>query len=224
MRPTYQIAARSQPSQGSKALPVNFDFSAAAQIAIDLLLEMQSGEIDFIQSVYVDNSLNPSPVTFLFPNATGLDNKLTVAARMQGYYPVNAPVGIMKFTVQSAGGVEVPCTFYNIEFPYVQWTTLPTTVPLSTGAYVDHSAAITGVDQIIIPANAGRLGYFIENLATSVNSIFINFGAAATAGAGSIEITPGGYWPNGNGGAPITTQAIHLIGTAGDKFTAKELV
>src|SRR5581483_11253239 len=89
----------------------------------------------------------------------------------------------------------------------------------------DRGAVATGADQVIMAANAARKRVVIENPSTSANSLFINFGAAATQNPGpgapnSIEILPGGYYDSGFG--PVDGQALHAIATAAQLIIAKE--
>ncbi len=97
-------------------------------------------------------------------------------------------------------------------------------VPVSapTGAtYTDCSLALTtgGTSQQLVAANASRKGVLILNPSSQIESLFVNFGAAATTDdSDSIELVPGAreFFP--------TVQAIQVnAATTGHKVIAKEL-
>lgn len=89
----------------------------------------------------------------------------------------------------------------------------------------DKSFTTNGSDNVVMAANANRTNLLIENpinlsLNAGGDSIFVNYGAAATATGDSFEVTPGGYFPMA--GMPIYLGAVHVIGATGIKCPAKE--
>ena len=94
------------------------------------------------------------------------------------------------------------------------------------GTLTDKTFDPDGSSHIVIAANAARLNYLIfcpKALALNPNgdSIFINFGAAATANGDSFEIVPGDYFPPAN--MPLYLGDIYAIGNANiTKAAAKE--
>ena len=86
-------------------------------------------------------------------------------------------------------------------------TVLNTGGPLVV-SMVDIAAAAT--DYQAAAANAARRYLLVQNQDAAVN-LYLNFGAAATLGAGSVKIPPGGYWESA---AYCSTDAIHLMATA----------
>ncbi len=91
------------------------------------------------------------------------------------------------------------------------------------GAWTDRSGAIAagGQSQQLAAANAARRRLRIQNPSSSAESIFVNYGAAATIDSNSFEVMPGGYIDESN---PASSQAVHVIAaTTGTKFIAKEL-
>lgn len=92
----------------------------------------------------------------------------------------------------------------------------------STGSVTDGSGTITtgGVDQTVFAANSSRCYLFFQNLSDTV--MYLNFGAAATAGAGSVQVAAsGGAFVME--GTFISGQAIHVFcATTGKAFTAKQ--
>lgn len=89
----------------------------------------------------------------------------------------------------------------------------------------DRSGTITvgGTSQQVSASNAARKGMEIQNGSTATESLFINFGAAATnvPGGGSHEITPGGSWDTAGRAPPSDAININAVTTA-HAFTAKE--
>lgn len=88
-------------------------------------------------------------------------------------------------------------------------------------AIVDHSGAITstGQSQLGIDANPLRSGWGGQNIGTS--PLWYNpLGGDATVGAGSYMVPVGGMFPPP--GAPVTTNAINLLGTAASAYTLQE--
>lgn len=115
-RGSIKTPVQSFPKQGNRELPWIYDFTATASINDDLGPEMQTGQIDEIQSIYIDNSANLSPVTFIF---NGIYN-VTAKPGTQGIYPVIA-AGLVKILAQSAGAVKVPVIFSNTAKPFFVW-------------------------------------------------------------------------------------------------------
>lgn len=62
----------------------------------------------------------------------------------------------------------------------------------SSGIKTDRSVAASSSSQIVAPAKAGRRKLIVKNLDAAI-SIFVNLGALATAGAGSIEVAAKGF-------------------------------
>jgi hypothetical protein len=87
---------------------------------------------------------------------------------------------------------------------------------------VDWSDTLTagGSAQTIANANEGRSDFFIQNL-DSAHQLWVNFGAAATQGSGSIQLAPGASF-SFNG--PVVDMGLVSVigGTTGQAWTAKE--
>lgn len=222
--PSFQIALRSHPSQGARAVQVVFDFTAAVLVAGDFLLEMDDGRIDFIQSCKIDNSQNPDTFTITFPGIGTMGDRIVVPPNTQGIYPVTSPIGKLSYVAVSAGGVIVPVNFYNIEMAFYQAASVslaPLPPSVITSRQTNHSGVCTGADQIAIPGNISRTRIVIQNSPENNNSQWIQFAVAATADYHSQEIQPGQQFDSAEG--PLFTGDIHLIGTLADTFYASEL-
>lgn len=109
--------------------------------------------------------------------------------------------------------------------PYLsQMVTLLTSILAASGGgagtFTDKSLSIAagGVSETLAAANASRSSLIIQNPTSEIESIFINFGAAATSTGNSIELTPGGIF------TAATVQAVNVLAaTTGHKVVAKEL-
>lgn len=104
----------------------------------------------------------------------------------------------------------------------------PVVVTPAGGALTDAAArtiTVGGTSQTVFAANAARRYLIIQNL--SADELFVNFGAAATAGSPSIGLAPAdGAIPGGTvifEGSYIPTSSVTIIGaTTGDSFSAKQ--
>lgn len=88
-------------------------------------------------------------------------------------------------------------------------------------ALTDGSGTITtgGTSQQIFAANSTRNYLFVQNLSSADE--YINFGSAATTGAGSIKLISGASFVMESN--TITNQTVNIIGaTTGQSFTAKQ--
>lgn len=89
------------------------------------------------------------------------------------------------------------------------------------GDLADLSGSITsgGTSQVLAPANSKRTYLLIQNI--SDETMWLNFGAAASADASSFKLVA-----NGGFESPphfIPNQSVNIIGaTTGKKFVAKE--
>lgn len=104
-------------------MPDLFDFSPAGLVSItrDYANEQMQGNIEFLQSMYIDNSLNASAVTFVF---AGMQYKIVCKPNFQGVWPVLLPIGAASLTVTATNGVKVPVIFFNVPQTYWNWPTV----------------------------------------------------------------------------------------------------
>lgn len=226
--PSFQITARRNPSQGSRAIQLYFDLTAATNIAGDLLLEIEGGHIDFLQSIKIDNSDNASQFIMEFPGIGSHGDRVVVPPNTMGTYPIFVTPGRLQYIARSVGGVAVLVTLFNIELPYVNWATIAPPAPLPTsvvtGIETDHSGVIAAanVSQVAIPANALALRRVIQNPSANIGSLWINTTGAATEDKFSQELLPGQEFDTAFG--PLTTAAINIISaTLAATYMAKEI-
>lgn len=226
--PSFQITARRNPSQGSRAIQLLFDLTTASEISGDLLLEIEGGHIDFLQSVKIDNSDNASQFIMEFPGIGSHGDRIVVPPNTMGTYPIFVTPGRLLYTARTAGGVTVLITLFNIELPYVNWSTIAPPQPLPTsvvtGVENDHSGVIAAanVSQVAIPANANALRRVIQNPSANIGSLWIRTGAVATEDEFSQELLPGQEFDTAFG--PLTTAVINIISaTINATYMAKEI-
>lgn len=92
----------------------------------------------------------------------------------------------------------------------------------STNTYNDYSISNLAASSVqILQANSGRRYLIIQNI--SAVSVWINFGAAATAGAGSLELLPNGIGIYEQEGNDVFTGAVFAISSgSGNSLTVKD--
>lgn len=92
---------------------------------------------------------------------------------------------------------------------------------LADNVPTDGSGAITtgGTSQVVFAANSNRRYLEIQNI--SDETMYVNFGAAATTDSNSFKLVAGAVYVNASNYCPQGT--VTVIGaTAGKKFVAKQ--
>lgn len=214
------------PKQGPRALPIAFDFTVESTMEFDLLIENTTGQIEYVQSVFVDNGNNPNPLVIYFP---ATQQRLIIPATAQGMWPVitiDQVRGVISTVVDPLATGNI--ILLNVPMPLTQWG--PQTVnanitaeTITRGTYSDFSGttAAPATSQTAIPANANRLGIVIQNPGTNIESLYVNFTDPAAPG-NSIEIAPGQIFPP-NGSPYVTTEEITIYTVSGAiAYIAKE--
>lgn len=225
---TFPVFNGYAPAQGPKALPVRLDFTLDTEITVDFTSAEESNGISFIQSVWVDNSANPNALILTF-DITG--QRIVVPATAQSVFPVIATLKSKCVATTTPGAnIVANAIFMNVPMASELWG--PVTVNVAAvnlvpiiGAFTDRSGVIAaaGVSQIAIPLNNFRKRFFIQNPTTQIESLFVNFTAAATiGGANSMELVPGGSYDSSSG--PVSSEAITVIAaTINHPYVAKEM-
>lgn len=93
----FQVFNGRAPSGVPKVIPLRFDISAVANYYIDLSVDEAFQNIEFIQSVFIDNAENPAAVTLTFEIS---GQRIIAPPLSQGYYTVFAPEQT-KFTLST---------------------------------------------------------------------------------------------------------------------------
>lgn len=231
LRPGFAVYNTFAPEQTPFVLPIMLSLTANTAKEFDVFLEEATGQLGFVQSVFVDNSLNTAELRFI---VGGAQQVLVIPAYAQGTFPMYAP-NQTRLRAICANSIDIPIQLCNFPQPYLIWNDTQALLAsilaaLGGGAgsttYVDFSSTVTlgGTSQVAIAANAARKRLLIVNPSTNTNleSIFVNFGAAAQLGVNSREVVPGSSFELS--GSNVTTQSINIISaTTGTNFVAKEM-
>ena len=230
-------------STGPRGLSIAFDCTTLTSAEVYVQLSTQ-GLGDFIGGLFVDNSANLQAAIITIG---GTNQIFYIPAQSQADLTLFAFAGQdnVKISCATTGGVVVPAFVTNVDGSNTVYAstapgqivgavTVNGTVNVKpvAGIPTDASATIAagGVSQLVQAANVNRQRILLYNPATpasqgiaNVESLFLNFGGAATVNApGSFEILPGGYFDTGSGACPSST--INLIGaTTGHIFICKTL-
>lgn len=117
----FRIGLMLQPEE-NVAMPVVVDFTNESVFTKDFQQEQANLRIPFIQTVYIDNSVDANPLTLAFDGLPG--QSITVKGRTQGYYPVVQQEGIPRITITSTqGAVKKQLIFLSVIVPPMQWAT-----------------------------------------------------------------------------------------------------
>lgn len=105
------------PSEGPKIIPVQLPFNLQQSFNVDLSLLQQRGVFKMLQSVWVDNSGNTTPLSI---SVAGTNQTLKVPGSSQAYLPIFVPQ-LPQFTITNTGGQPVLMYFTNIPLPAAVW-------------------------------------------------------------------------------------------------------
>lgn len=212
------------PKEGTKALPVDFDFRTTGVIDVDLQVENTNGVIQMVQSIWIDNTNNPNPLTIVFGVTR---QRIVCPASAHGMWPVITvdQVSFRMSSVVSAGAVG-QVILLNVPMPYTQGGPVTvnanvTAAPIQRVNETDFSGTIAagGVSQIAIAANALRYGLLIQNPTNEIEPLLLEFGNVAAPGV-SIELLPGEKFVTNNF---VSIQSVNVrAATTGHAFIAKE--
>jgi hypothetical protein len=106
------------PAEGPKGVPLLAPFSVAAgPYTVDLRQLIEGGQITNIQTVYIDNSQNASPVAF---SVQGTGQFSQIPANSQAVLPLFCQK-VARLAVQSEGTVDIPFILLNVPMPTAVW-------------------------------------------------------------------------------------------------------
>lgn len=110
------------PSQGSKALELAINFANDNILIKEFFQEQSREQVDFFQSIYIDNSLSANPVTI---SVGGSLFSITVKGHTQGFYPLDVPEGkaVLTFSRAVTEATTLNIILFNYVLPYVNWAT-----------------------------------------------------------------------------------------------------
>lgn len=119
MRTSFNMPNTQMPVQGPVGVSVLLDFTATDNVIGDLTLEQAGSVIDYVQAIYIDNSLNTKSLSIIF---SGMQYTITVKAGRQGVFPVLTANGSFSWRATSVGAAVVVRTIMmNVQQPYFQW-------------------------------------------------------------------------------------------------------
>lgn len=240
--------------KSSFAVTALCDFSASGIPAdgyvIDTTPYINRMQLRVVQTVYLDNSNNNGYAEVYNPT---FNQSFSLPAGYQGYFPIlGAKVSANKFQVTSTGNKVVNVSFLNCLMPLGIWAAtvtppasgLPqavsdaivdatvyanrqrvwTLADQTTAADASGSITAAGVSQVLLPANATRQGFVVQNIdsAFQAEALWISpTGVAVVGGPGSISIAAAaslGY-PGGASQYQWSNQITIVAASAGHKFT-----
>ncbi len=192
--------------EGPRALLVEFIITASvpASVNIDLL----SAKMSFVQSIFIDNSPNPNPVTILV-GITG--QTITAQANTQVFLPLLIPMSTVNMTCEYAGDATVLVQLLNVPISPIIYAAQPAvlnvtgtvnTIPPATQA-VTQSGAWSVAQSGAWSVSASQLGTWNVG----------QFGAwsVGQSGVWTVGATQSGNWNIQTFGA---TQSALAIGVA----------
>lgn len=179
------------PKRGPRTVPVMLAFSAATSVNVDLTISQLLDAEEFIQTIYVDNSLGPRSVNITAP-ITG--QILTWPAGTQGYLPVLSCV-TPKFTCASSGGVDVLAQFCTMMLPAQIWTST------MGGLGIDGSGSAPAVSANILATlavNGKRALVEAQNQSDTQMQVVLDDGANGTPSIFLLSAATGANIPGGS--------------------------
>ncbi len=120
--PIYNQLAPAAPDVGGgpRSIFQNLDFTGVRQINIDLTLEDLVTQMQFVQTLYIDNKIGAGDLNIYLPTT---QQSLTIRDKFQGYIPVMCNTPIFQFT--SIGAATVGVHFINVPMPAILWQAAP---------------------------------------------------------------------------------------------------
>lgn len=215
------------PPEGPKCIPIQLDFSAQNSYLLDFTLIQQRGFISELQAVFIDNSLNASPVML---TVNGTNQVVQVGGGTQGIYPIFVP-NPPKFTAFSNGGVNVGMQFLNVPITCVNWNSNTSSFSFSGSAletadtildatvangHVTTQEFVQGSTDALIPKFVGT-DLYTGSTSTSTAQTVIAGAPNMFLTFAEVLFTPDSY----NAGGEIT---VSLIDTSGPTTIAEGII
>lgn len=221
--PAFKTGMMMRPVDHPIALPISMDFSTESSQAVDLWAEQTNNSIDFVQALYVSNYNNSAVLTVEIVGGMVFH----VPAGAEGWYPIAAEFGKFTalFSTTPDSGLIIKALLANVPVASQQWGPITVNVDQVTATLTPVAAAFTdfsgtaAASAELFAANSNALRRIVQNPATNLNSIFINFGGVA-ASATTFEIPPGGTFDTGSG--PIDKTQWLIYASASTPFVAFE--
>lgn len=215
LNPTQGLYNALIPKEGPRVYPLSLDFSADTSFSLDLLQIVNRGYMSFIQTIFVDNSLNDEAVT-ITPDIAY--QPLKIPPRSQGYLPILVP-NQPKLVFSSSGGVKVVVNLLNIPLPAQVWATdapfaisggslvvvsgkLQVADPVLDGAVLSGKVLTQnyqlGSGDTLYPAFAGTKGFLNSAFSTTGDKTLITGAPGWFATGFSVDVSHN-FSPNASG-------------------------
>jgi len=226
MKTAYPIFNGYAPKEGTKGMTFKFDFTVTPTMEIDMLLENTNGVMQFVQTIYADNSTNPNPLVVYVP---ATEQRLVIPAGAGGNWPLFC---IDQVRIILASVVDPAATgsviLLNVPMPLTQWGPNQVNVNANVDPLVPSSNLLAwsgtivtgGASQPGIPANVARKAWFIQNPPDAIEVLFVEFGDPASVT--SLQLVPGEIYPP-NGANVVFNGIINVMAaTTGHAYIARE--
>lgn len=217
-RVAWQVAYGEAPVNGSRAMPQTLDFTVETSIGVNLTYEQESQRLEFVQSIYIDNSTNPNPLT---GTCRGSGQIFIIPGGWQGYIPVLASVDNAHITFTTVKTPIIPINLLSFPVPAILW---PANAGNSGQDFSTQKPAATANLITTIPANGQRAEVEIQNQSGETIQLFLDDGAGGNI---SVILLPAGTGGAGTGGAAWSSNffkgRIRVFGaTSSDQIMARQ--
>ena len=108
------------PCNGPRAVPFKANFNLASQYDFNFTAAQQGGQIDSVQTVYVDNSANTAALTLTID---GTQQSIVIPPNSCAYLPIVAPLATV-IHATTTGLVTVYLAFLNFYIPPTVWSAI----------------------------------------------------------------------------------------------------
>lgn len=213
------LANRQYPNvNGPRGLDLDFPFTNLIT-QFSEKINLNSVGMEWVTGVFIDNSLNPQPMTLLIEETY---QKFVVPRFSQGTFKVLGMRGdAVTFVGRTTGGITIPVMMLNFEVDTVVWNAVEAGAPnlpvsaLTQPVSFSFPAPVAGISLapntafVGLAANAVRSRLIINNPGTlaaqgtaTLSPIYFRFGADPVIGPPAFELLPGGFWDSGSGICP----------------------
>jgi hypothetical protein len=195
----YKIFNGYAPEKGPRVIKAAIDFSVLNPYPFDLSIAQETDQLEFVQSIYVDNSLNPNALTITIRHGT--QQVLTWPAFSQGFLPAMSP-NPPKFNAATVGTPIVNIWLLNVPMPAMIWQSGATQVQQSGSTGQDFSANAPANSANLlatVPVNALRNSIEVQNQSAEQIQVVLDDGAGNNVSRlllapGTGANTQGGDW------------------------------
>jgi hypothetical protein len=108
------------PGEGPRGIPVQLDFTNTGELDIDISQLQQRGFMSMVQTVFVDMSNSPNPLTIL---VNGIGQRIVCKPNTQGYYTVLVPNPVRLQITCIQGSPIIPIVLCNVPIAGAVWPT-----------------------------------------------------------------------------------------------------